>query len=364
MGELFASIVKMFRLTLMKIGRRPFARVLGGLTLAVLLAPVNGAAQTARPKVLLRFSHVVAQDTPKGMMASHFKQLVAQRSGGRIRVEVYPDSQLYGDDDEMEALRLGAVEMLAPSLSKFGNYGLPEFEVFDLPFLFDDLAQVRRVTQGPVGQQLLERLGRQQMLGLGFLDNGFKQMSASKPLRTLADFKGQRLRVQASRVLVAQMRALGAQPVVLPFGETQRALASGVVDGAENPLSNFLTQGLAPLQPDVTLTQHGYLGYAVVTHPRFWANLAAPDKELLSAALTEALALGNRLSAQLNQEALAQLQRSPNVRVHSLTAAQRAALRSAVQPVHDGFARSVGAGLLKDVQQSISPETAKNQNAN
>ncbi|MBX9836328.1 MAG: TRAP transporter substrate-binding protein DctP, partial [Burkholderiaceae bacterium] len=117
--------------------------------------------------VLLRFSHVVAQDTPKGMMASHFKELVAQRSGGRIRVEVYCDSQLYGDDDEMEALRLGAVEMLAPSLSKFGNYGLPEFEVFDLPFLFDNLAQVRRVTQGPVGQQLLQRLGRQQMLGLG-----------------------------------------------------------------------------------------------------------------------------------------------------------------------------------------------------
>src|SRR5665647_505212 len=148
-------------------------------------------------------------------MAKRFKELVEQRAGGRIRVEVYPDSQLYGDDDEMEALRLGAVEMLAPSLSKFGNFGVPEFEVFDLPFLFSDLEQVRLVTQGPVGQQLLQRLNRQQMMGLGFLDNGFKQMSASKPLRTPADFKGQRFRVQASRVLVAQMRALGAQPVVL-----------------------------------------------------------------------------------------------------------------------------------------------------
>ena len=351
----------MFGLTLMQIGRRPLARALGGLMLAALLALASGAAHAAKPEVLLRFSHVVAPDTPKGMMASHFKELVTQRSGGRIRVEVYPDSQLYGDDDEMEALRLGAVEMLAPSLSKFGNYGLPEFEVFDLPFLFDDLAQVRRVTQGPVGQQLLERLGRQQMLGLGFLDNGFKQMSARKPLRTLADFKGQRLRVQASRVLVAQMRALGAQPVVLPFGETQQALASGVVDGAENPLSNFLTQGLAPLQPDVTLTQHGYLGYAVVTNPRFWASLTRPDRELLSGALAEALALGNRLSAQMNQEALQQLQRSPDVRIHSLTAPQRAALRSAVQPVHDGFARSVGAGLLKDVQQAISLDALKTQ---
>ncbi|MGV8804701.1 MAG: DctP family TRAP transporter solute-binding subunit [Polaromonas sp.] len=353
----------MFRLMWMQLQRRLFARALGSLMLAALLAEASSAAQPARPEVLLRFSHVVAPDTPKGRMTSHFKALVEQRSGGRIRVEVYPDSQLYGDDDEMEALRLGAVEMLAPSLSKFGNYGLPEFEVFDLPFLFDDLAQVRRVTQGPVGQQLLERLSRQQMLGLGFLDNGFKQMSARKPLRTLADFKGQRLRVQASRVLVAQMRALGAQPVVLPFGETQQALASGVVDGAENPLSNFLTQGLAPLQPDVTLTRHGYLGYAVVTNPRFWASLSAPDKELLAGALAEALALGNRLSAQMNEQALAQLQRRPGVRIHRLTPLQRAALRSAVQPVHDGFARSVGADLLKDVQQAISPEAPKTQSA-
>lgn len=322
---------------------------------ATVLALAAGAAHADSTAVLLRFSHVVAPDTPKGRMASHFQQLVAQRAGGRIRVEVYSDSQLYGDDDEMEALRLGAVEMLAPSLSKFGNYGLPEFEVFDLPFLFDDLGQVRRVTQGPVGQQLLQRLSRQHMLGLGFLDNGFKQLSAHQPLRTLADFRGQRLRVQASRVLAAQMRALGAQPVVLPFGETLQALASGVVDGAENPLSNFLTQQLAPLQPDITLTAHGYLGYAVVVNPRFWASLERADRALLSDALAEALALGNRLSAQMNAQALEQLQRNPQVRIHRLTPTQRAALKQAVQPVHDGFARSVGARLLRDVQQAIAP---------
>ena len=145
-----------------------------GLRLALLCLALWGVAlgwpaHAARPAVLVRFSHVVAPDTPKGQMAQHFQQLVQQRSGGRIRVEVYPDSQLYGDDDEMEALRLGAVELLAPSLSKFGNVGMPEFEVFDLPFLFTDLAQVRRVLQGPVGQQLRQRLARQQMLGLGFM---------------------------------------------------------------------------------------------------------------------------------------------------------------------------------------------------
>lgn len=329
---------------------------IGGLVLGALLSMINGVVQAGRPEVLVRFSHVVAQDTPKGLMAKRFKELVEQRAGGRIRVEVYPDSQLYGDDDEMEALRLGAVEMLAPSLSKFGNFGVPEFEVFDLPFLFSDMEQVRLVTQGPVGQQLLQRLNRQQMMGLGFLDNGFKQMSASKPLRTPADFKGQRFRVQASRVLVAQMRALGAQPVVLPFDETQRALASGVVDGAENPLSNFLTQGLAKVQPDVTLTQHGYLGYAVVTNPRFWASLAIADRDLLARALADALALGNRLSAELNQQALERLQRTPGVRVHTLTPQERSALRLAVQPVYDGFQRIVGPELLNDVHRAINTQ--------
>ena len=313
----------------------------------------GGVVFAARPAVLLRFSHVVAPDTPKGQMARRFQALVHERTAGRIRVEVHPDSTLWGDDDEMEALRLGAVEMLAPSLSKFGLAGVPEFEVFDLPYLFADLAQVRRVTQGDVGRELLQRLGRQQMLGLGFLDNGFKQMSAARPLRTPADYRGLRVRVQASRVLGEQMRALGAQPVVLPFGETQRALATGVVDAAENPLSNFFTQGLAALQPHLTLTQHGYLGYAVVTHPRFWASLSAADRDLLGAALAEALAHGNRLAADLDALALAALRRTPGLQVHSLSADERSTLRRHLQPVFDGFQRSFGPALLRDVQRAV-----------
>lgn len=329
------------------------SRVLRRTLLGAACAVAGGVALAARPPVLLRFSHVVAPDTPKGQMAQRFQALVHERADGRIRVEVHPDSSLWGDDDEMEALRLGAVEMLAPSLSKFGMAGVPEFEVFDLPYLFADLAQVRRVTQGDVGRGLLQRLGRQQMLGLGFLDNGFKQMSAQRPLRAPADYRGLRVRVQASRVLGEQMRALGAQPVVLPFGETQRALATGVVDAAENPLSNFLTQGLAALQPHLTLTQHGYLGYAVVTHPRFWASLSPADRGLLEAALAEALAHGNRLAAALDTQALATLRRTPGLQVHSLGTEERATLRRHLQPVFDGFQRSAGPALLRDVQRAV-----------
>jgi C4-dicarboxylate-binding protein DctP len=321
---------------------------------SALAALVLGAgwARAARPGVLLRFSHVVAPDTPKGRMVQHFQALVQERAAGHIRVEVHPDSQLWGDDDEIEALRLGAVEMLAPSLSKFGLAGVPEFEVFDLPFLFDDLAQVRRATQGRVGRELLARLARQQMLGLGYLDNGFKHMSARRPLRRAADFAGLRVRVQASQVLSAQMRALGAQPVVLPFGETERALAQGVVDAAENPLSNFLTQGLAPWQPHVTLTRHGYLGYAVVSHPRFWASLGGADQALIGGALADALVQGNRLAAELDRHALATLERMPGITVHQPTAAERAALREATQPVYDAVQRGLGPGLLRGIRES------------
>ncbi len=334
-------------------GGRGWRRTLG-LALGALLLAAAFPLLAARP-LLLRFSHVVAPDTPKGRMARHFQELVAQRSGGRIRVEVYPDSQLYGDEDEIEALRLGAVEMLAPSLSKFGSFGVTEFEVFDLPFLFDDLEQVRRVTQGPVGQRLLERLARQQMVGLGYMDNGFKQISAGRALLQPADFQGLRLRVQASRVLVAQMRALGAQAVVLPFGETRQALAGAVVDGAENTLSNFLTQGLAPLQSDLTLTRHGYLGYAVVGNPRFWASLSDADRQLLRQALAEALEFGNRLAAELDRQALERLRRTAGLRIHELTPPQRAALRTAAEPVYAGFERSVARGWLDEVRRAMQP---------
>ncbi|MDI1244966.1 MAG: DctP family TRAP transporter solute-binding subunit, partial [Rhodoferax sp.] len=218
--------------------RTCLAALAGGAALPLVTRAQN------RPDIALRFSHVVAEETPKGLAANRFKVLVEQRSGGRIGVQVYPNAQLYGDHDEMQALQLGAVDLVAPSLSKFGRIGLPEFELFDLPFLFDDLNAVRRITLGPLGKKLLQGLPRQGLVGLGFFDNGFKQMSANRPLLEPKDFAGLRMRVQASRVIAAQMRALGAKPVTLAFSETRRALAAGVVDGTENPVSNFWTQAM------------------------------------------------------------------------------------------------------------------------
>lgn len=326
------------------------------LTASALAAgPVAGHSARA---LVLRFSHVVADETPKGLAVLRFKALAEQRSDGRIQVQVYPGGQLYGDHNEMAALQLGAVEMLAPSLSKFGRIGFPEFELFDLPFLFERVADVRRVTQGPLGQRLLKSLSRHGMTGLGCFDNGFKQMSANRPLREPADFVGLRMRIQASQVIAAQMRVLGAQPVSLPFSETRQALAAGVVDGTENPLSNFWTQGIHEVQSDLSLTEHGYLGYAVVVNPRFWLSLAPADRDLLTQALAEALAYGNQIADAQNAQALAALRRDGQTRIHALSPLQRSRLRQAVEPVHQALAQRLGQPWMAALRNALKQETS------
>ena len=328
--------------------RTCLAALAGGAAL-----PQDTGAQP-QPDITLRFSHVVTEETPKGRAANRFKLLLEQRSGGRIGVQVFPNAKLYGDHDEMQALQLGAVDMVAPSLSKFGRIGLPEFELFDLPFLFDDLNAVRRITLGPLGQKLMQSLPRQGLVGLGFFDNGFKQMSANRPLLEPEDFVDLRMRVQASRVIAAQMRALGARPVTLPFSETRRALETGVVDGTENPVSNFWTQQMHQVQSDLSLTEHGYLGYAVVTNQRFWQHLQDTDRELINQALQEALAFANQIADTQNDLALAALRQANTTRIHTLSLQQRARLRQKVQPVQQALAQRIGTKWMLALHQAMS----------
>ncbi len=302
----------------------------------------------------MRFSHVVAEETPKGLAARHFKTLVELRSAGRIEVQLFPNAQLYGDHNEMQALQLGAVDMVAPSLSKFGRIGYPEFELFDLPFLFNRLTEVRRITQGALGQRLLNGLRRQGLVGLGYFDNGFKQMSANRPLLQPADFTGLRMRVQASQVIAAQMRALGARPVTLAFSETRRALASGVVDGTENPVSNFWTQRMHEVQSDLSLTDHGYLGYAVVSNQRFWLSLTAAERTLIEQALQESLAYGNTIADSQNENALQALGAAGTTRIHRLSTQQRTRLRQAVEPVHRELANRIGSAWMQALNDALS----------
>lgn len=305
------------------------------------------------PAMTIRLSHVVARDTPKGMALERFRSLVEERSQNRIRVQIYPQGQLYGDHDEMQALQLGAVDMVAPSLSKFGPIGFPEFELFDLPFLFDSVEAVRRLTRGTIGRTLLEGLNRQRLMGLGFFDNGFKHMSANKPLLEPRDFRGLRMRIQGSRVIAQQMRSWGALPVVLPFSETRRALETGVVDGTENPVSNFWTQGMQAVQSDLSLTGHGYLGYAVVTHQRFWDNLPPKDRNLVQGALDDALVFGNEIADAQNDKALAALHLTGAANIHNPSPAQSQMLKKASAPVHAELATRIGPDWLNTVQNAL-----------
>jgi C4-dicarboxylate-binding protein DctP len=278
-----------------------------------------------------------------------FRRRAEELTGGRVRVEVHPDGTLYRDKDEIEALQLGAVQMLAPSLSKFGPLGVTEFEVFDLPFIFEGEEQLRAVTEGPVGRRLLERLEPKGIRGLAYWDNGFKSFSASRPLRVPADFRGLRMRVQSSVVLEEEMRALGAVPLVLGFSDVRAALEAGVVDGTENPISNFFTQRMHELQRHVLLSRHGYLGYAVIVNMRFWDGLPRDLRRHLEQALREATEFANRTARENNEAFLARLRAAGTTEVHVPTPEERAALRRALLPVHRRVEARVGRELLREI---------------
>jgi C4-dicarboxylate-binding protein DctP len=317
------------------------------ISAAFLAAPVF-----AEP-ISIKFSHVVAVDTPKGQAAEFFKKRAEELTAGKVKVEVYPNSQLYKDKEEMEALQLGAVQMLAPSLAKFGPLGVKDFEVFDLPFIFNSYADLHKVTKGPVGQQLLAKLEPKGIKGLAYWDNGFKSFSANTPIKTPGDLKGKKLRIQSSKVLEAQMQALKAIPQTLAFSEVYQALQTGVVDGTENPVSNFYTQKMQEVQKYMTITDHGYLGYAVIVNKKFWDDLPADVRGQLDTAMKEATDYANNIAKEKNDKDLEAVKASGKTEVTVLTPEERAAFRAALIPVHEKMADRIGKETLDAVYQAV-----------
>lgn len=319
------------------------------------LALIGPAA--AQAPISIKFSHVVAPNTPKGLAAEKFKELAEKYTDGKVKVEVYPNSQLYKDKEELEALQLGAVQMLAPSNSKFGPIGIREFEVFDLPYILPDLPTLRKVTDGPLGARLLKLLDAKGMTGLAYWDNGFKQMTANKKLVAPADYKGLKFRIQSSKVLEAQFRALGSIPQVMAFSEVYQALQTGVVDGQENTPSNIYTQKMHEVQKYTTLTNHGYIGYVVVANKKFWDGLPADVKPQLEKAMKEATAYGNGQSAKENDDALAEIKKTGKSEFITLTSEQDAAMRKAMEPVYNDVAGRVGKPLIEEFLKETKATT-------
>jgi len=324
-----------------------------------LAAAAFSLAAFAQQPIVIKFSHVVANETPKGKAADYFKKKAEELTKGKVKVEVYANSTLYKDKEEMEALQLGAVQMLAPSLAKFGPLGVKEFEVFDLPYIFDGYDALRKVTLGPVGQQLLGKLDAKGIKGLTYWDNGFKSFSANTPILTPADLKGKKLRIQSSKVLEEEIRALGGLPQVMAFSEVYQALQTGVVDGTENPISNLYTQKMHEVQKHLSLTEHGYLGYAVIVNKKFWDGLPSDVRKQLEDAMEQATRYANQIAKVENDNALDMVKKSGKTQVHAPTAAERAAFKKALVPVHQKMESRIGKETIQAVYKATGFDPAK-----
>jgi C4-dicarboxylate-binding protein DctP len=321
---------------------------------AVLLS--LSVAASADP-IIIKYSHVVAVDTPKGQAALKFKELAEKYLPGKVKVEVFPNSQLYGDGNEMEALLLGDVQIVAPALAKFGKY-TKKLQIFDLPFLFDNMQAVDRFQRSPKGLELLNSMEDKGIIGLGFLHNGMKQLSANVPLRTPEDAKGLKFRIMSSDVLEAQFKQLDANPQKLAFAEVYQALQSGVVDGAENPWSNIYTKKFYEVQKYITESDHGVLDYMVVTNAKWWEGLPADVRAGLSKAMTESIDYGNKIALTEDQSYRAKVIAAKKAKVIKLTKAQKAEWRKAMKPVWAQFEPEIGQDLINAALQANEPPVA------
>ncbi|HWV10574.1 MAG TPA: TRAP transporter substrate-binding protein, partial [Pseudomonas sp.] len=296
---------------------------------------IAGMAQAADP-IVIKFAHVVAEHTPKGQGALLFKQLVEERMAGKVTVQVYPNSSLFGDGKEMEALLLGDVQLIAPSLAKFEHY-TKQIQIFDLPFLFNDIAAVDRFQQSPEGQALLKSMEGKGITGLGYWHNGMKQLSANKKLVEPKDARGLKFRVQASAVLDEQFKALRAAPRKMSFAEVYQGLQTGVVNGAENPYSNIYSQKMHEVQKFITESDHGVLDYMVITNTKFWSGLPDDVRTELEAILAEVTVEVNKQAEALNQNDKKRILEAGTTEIITLTPEQRELWREAMRPVWKKF---------------------------
>ncbi|MFP5406070.1 MAG: TRAP transporter substrate-binding protein [Gammaproteobacteria bacterium] len=310
------------------------------------------AAALAQSPIVVKFSHVVAEATPKGQGAIKFKEVAEKLLPGKVQVQVFPSSQLFGDAKEMEAVLLGDVQIIAPSLSKFDRY-TKKVQLFDLPFLFDDLEAVDRFQQSKEGQDLLNSMTGKGIKGLAYWHNGMKQLSDNKDqLKRPEDIKGLKFRIQASDVLEAQFRQLGANPQKLAFSEVYQALQTGVVDGQENTWSNIYSQKIHEVQKTIAETNHGVIDYMVVTNAKWWNGLPEDVRKGLEQAMQEATQHANKLADDINQRDRKLIAEAGKAKVQPLSKEDIAAWRTAMQPVWKKFEGPIGKDLIDAAQKA------------
>jgi len=327
--------------------------ILAGVAAVLMMAP---AAALADDTIVIKFSHVVANDTPKGKGALKFKELAEKYTNGKVKIEVYPNSSLYKDKEEIEALQLGSVQMLAPSTAKFAPLGVKEFEALDLPWLFKDEATYTAAMKGQVGQWLFKKLEVKGITGLAYWDNGFHMVSANRPLIKPSDFEGLKFRISGSKIADQYFRNVGSIPQIMAFSEVYQALQTGVVDGCENTPSNYTTQKFFEVQKDITVSYHAHLQYAVIVNSKFWSGLPAELRGQLEKAMSEATDYTNSIAVKENEDALAEIKKSGKTTLHYLTDDQRKAWQTAMQPTYKWARGRVGQEVLDLVAKELHIE--------
>ncbi len=326
------------------------------LVVALLGLLTNQKAATAQNPLTIKFSHVVAEKSPKGQAALKFKEAAERLLPGKVKVEVYPNSQLFGDAKEMEALALGDVQFIAPSLAKFDKF-TKKVQVFDLPFMFKDIDAVDRFQQSEIGQNLLHAMENRNYLGLAYWHNGMAQMSANKPLLMPADAEGVKFRIQQSDVIAASYEAVGANVQKLAFSEVYQALQVGTVNAQENTWSNIYSKKFYEVQKDFVETNHRVIDYMVLVNATWWKGLPADIRAGLTKALAEATEANNNTANKLNTDAKQKIAASGVTTIHELTPAQHDAWVKAMRPVWKKFEHEIGEDILNAAVASNNPKT-------
>ena len=322
------------------------------IAFAAIFALALAKPALADEPIIVKFSHVVTPDAPKGKAALLFKELAEKYTDGRVKVEVYPNSSLYKDKEELEALQLGSVQLLAPSISKFGPLGVREFDIFDLPFLMSDDVHARQMMASPMMADLNGKLEAKGVSPLAYWDNGALVYTANRPLIMPEDFRGLKMRIQGSKVLDAVTRELGALPQILPFSAVYQALQTGVVDGEDNVPSNILTQKFYEVQRNLTVSFHGRLTYALITNKNFWNSLPSDVRAQLDRAVKESTAFFNETAAKDNADALDKIKASGKTDVHLMTDAERKAWIAKLMPVHAEMQARFGKDFIERVYKA------------
>jgi C4-dicarboxylate-binding protein DctP len=307
------------------------------------------AAAVAQEPIIIKFSHVVSPDAPKGKAAIVFKDLAEKYTNGKVKVEVYPNSSLYKDKEELEALQLGSVQILAPSISKFAPLGVKEYDIFDLPFLMSDDEHARQMYASPMMAELNKKLEAKDVEPLSYWDNGTHVYTCNKPLILPEDFRGLKMRIQGSKVLDAVARELGAIPQIMAFGELYQALQTGVVDGEDNVPSNIWTQKFYEVQKYLTVSYHGRLTYALITNKKFWDGLPPDVRDGLNRAVKESTDFFNTTAAQDNVDALEKIRASGKIQVHDLTPDEKKAWIAKLMPVHVEMQKRFGKDFIEKI---------------